>query len=145
MNRWLALTLVLAACGSPCGRAPAATPTVAETDKEASRTVTRRSIIVDDVARLTWKAGQSAVYRPTTLVEREAVTELVPARHLQAQLDGADQVQGRPARRRHDQAAGRRLVLVGLERQPEVADVEGPRPVALALVAQGRHAQPLEA
>jgi hypothetical protein len=42
------------------------------------KSVTRRKLIVDDVARTLWQSGKDATFAPTTLVEREALTGLVP-------------------------------------------------------------------
>ncbi len=77
MNKLVLAAALAAACHAPCGaRAPAE---VAQPLKlEETRTVPRRKIIVDDVARLTWAGGAKATFAPTTLVEREVVADLVP-------------------------------------------------------------------
>jgi hypothetical protein len=70
-----AVALALAACRPPCGAAP---PERAARPLAVEAKVTRRDLTLDDVPKLLWRAGAKASFAPTTLAEREALTDLVP-------------------------------------------------------------------
>lgn len=69
---------LMAACRAPCGSA-APPPAARPVEVAVPRKVTQRTLIIDDVAKRSWGAGKDATFQPTTLVEREVVSKLVPA------------------------------------------------------------------
>jgi hypothetical protein len=78
MNKLAPAIVALAACRSPCGHAESPVNVQTTTDPAMLRTIAKRSIILDDVPRLTWVPGKAATFAPTTVVERQAIAELVP-------------------------------------------------------------------
>lgn len=82
MTRFLVVLLLTAChsgCGAPRSSVAAPPPPVASPPKDDSDKVMKRSLTVDDLPKLVWRAGATSTFAATTTEERATIAKLVPA------------------------------------------------------------------